>query len=232
MSDGLESPENPYYPVLLDLVGRRCVIVGGGKTALSKARALKSYGGEVVIITPYFTEALSILHHEEVATVELRNYVRGDLEDAFLVVSATGSEEVDDAVWAEAQERRCLINVIGRPDLCNFIVPSIVGRGHLQIAISTGGSAPVLARRLRKRFQEEFGEEWADYVDLLGQIRELLVTRVREEAKRKAILESIADSDLIDRMGKGDRPTAEDVIAPYLNPPDSAAGKAKGGKRG
>jgi precorrin-2 dehydrogenase/sirohydrochlorin ferrochelatase len=214
----------PYYPVYLDLSGRLCVIVGGGKVAQRKAKTLAGYGADVVVIAPDVSEELLELQADELATVEQRGYVRGDLEGAFLAVCATDSEEINRAVHAEAEERGCLVNVVDVPELCNFIVPSIVRRGGLQIAISTGGAAPTVAKRLRKRFQEEFGEEWGDYVQLLGEVRMLVMERVPGgEAARKPVFERIADSDLLERLRAGGKPSAEDVFAEFSTAPDEEA---------
>lgn len=212
-----------YYPVCLDLNGRLCVIVGGGKVAQRKAKTLASYGADVVVIAPEVTEELLGLETDGLATVEQRGYVRGDLQGAFLAVCATDSEEVNRAVFAEAQDRGCLVNVVDVPELCNFIVPSIVRRGGLQIAISTGGAAPTVAKRLRKRFQEEFGEEWAEYVSLLGEVRVLVLEGVPGgETARKPIFERIADSDLLERLRAGERPSAEDVFGEFATSGDEA----------
>lgn len=205
-----------YYPVYLDLNGRLAVIVGGGKVAQRKAKTLAGYGADVAIVAPLVSPELLELQEQGLATIEQRGYVRGDLDGAFLVVCATDSEEVNRAVFAEAEERGCLVNVVDVPELCNFIVPSIVRRGPLQIAISTGGAAPTVAKRLRKRFQDEFGEEWADYVELMGTVRVLVMERVPGgEAERKPIFEAIADSDLLERLRAGEKPDAEDVFAEF-----------------
>jgi precorrin-2 dehydrogenase/sirohydrochlorin ferrochelatase len=213
-----------YYPVYLDLDGRLCVIVGGGSVAVRKARTLSGYGADVVVIAPEVSEELLELEADGLATIEQRGYVRGDLQNAFLAVCATDSEEVNRAVHAEAEERGCLVNVVDVPELCNFIVPSIVRRGGLQIAISTGGAAPTVAKRLRKRFQEEFGGEWADYVRLLGEVRLLVMERVPGgEAARRPVFERIADSDLLERLRAGEHPSAQDVFDEFSAAPDKKA---------
>jgi precorrin-2 dehydrogenase/sirohydrochlorin ferrochelatase len=217
----------PYYPVFLDLAGRLCVIVGGGAVALRKARTLADYGADVVVIAPDVSEELIGMQADGLVTVEQRGYVRGDLAEAFLAVCATDSEEVNRAVHAEAEERRCLVNVVDVPELCSFIVPSVVRRGGLQIAISTGGAAPAVAKRLRKRLSSELGEEWADYVTLMGEVRALVIERVPGgEAARRPIFERIADSDLLERMRKGERPSAKKVFREFVT---DAAAEAAGG---
>jgi precorrin-2 dehydrogenase/sirohydrochlorin ferrochelatase len=219
-----EDYSKAYYPVFLDLNGRLAVIVGGGKVALRKAVTLSGYGADVVVIGPEVTEELLQLQADGLATVEQRGYVRGDLEGAFLVVCATDSEEVNRAVRAEAEERGCLVNVVDVPELCSFIVPSIVRRGALQIAISTAGAAPTVAKRLRKRFQAEFGEEWAAYIELMGAVRLLVMERVPGgEAERKPVFEAIADSDLLERLRAGETPSAEEVFAEFAGEPKDEA---------
>jgi precorrin-2 dehydrogenase/sirohydrochlorin ferrochelatase len=224
----------PYYPVFLDLGRRLCVIVGGGSVALRKARTLADYGADVVVIAPEVSEQLAEMQSEGLITVEQRGYVRGDLADAFLAICATDSEEVNRAVYAEAEERRCLVNVVDVPELCSFIVPSVVRRGGLQLAISTGGAAPAVAKRLRKRLSAELGEEWGDYVTLMGEVRALVLERVPGgEAVRKPIFERIADSDLLERMGKGERPSAKKVFKEFVTdaPADAAPADAGDGGR-
>jgi precorrin-2 dehydrogenase/sirohydrochlorin ferrochelatase len=223
----------PYYPVFLDLAGRLCVIVGGGAVAVRKARTLAGYGADVVVIAPDVSEGLVSMQCEGLVTVEQRGYVRGDLAEAFLAICATDSEEVNRAVHAEAEERHCLVNVVDVPELCTFIVPSVVKRGGLQIAISTGGAAPTVAKRLRKRLSSELGEEWADYVTLMGEVRALVLENVPGgEAARKPIFERIADSDLLERMAGGERPSAKKVFKEFATgTTEGEPAKARRGRR-
>ncbi|MDI6901095.1 MAG: bifunctional precorrin-2 dehydrogenase/sirohydrochlorin ferrochelatase [Anaerosomatales bacterium] len=206
----------PYYPVFLDLTGRLAVIVGGGAVAERKVRTLVEYGARVRIIAPQVTPWIAGQAGAGTIEHEPRGYVRGDLEDAFLVICATDSAEVNVAVSDEAEARGCLVNVVDVPELCSFIVPSIVRRGQLQLAISTGGAAPAVAKRLRKHIDGHVGPEWETYVALLGELRALVMERVPgSEADRKPIFEAVADSDLLERIAAGERPTAEDLFARF-----------------
>jgi len=207
----------PYYPVFLDLTGRLAVIVGGGCVAERKVVTLAEYGARIRVIAPEATAVLEGLAASGAIELECRGYVRGDLAGAFLVVCATDSEEVNRAVHAEAEERGIIVNVVDVPELCSFIVPSIVRRGTLSVAISTGGAAPTVAKRLRRHVQEHLGPEWETYVTLLGEVRALVMGRVPGgEADRKPIFEAIANSDLLDRIAGGARPTAEEVYAEFV----------------
>ncbi|TDB37623.1 MAG: bifunctional precorrin-2 dehydrogenase/sirohydrochlorin ferrochelatase [Actinobacteria bacterium] len=207
----------PYYPVYLDLTGRLAVIVGGGVVAERKVTTLLEYGPRLRVVSPEVTPAIEELAASGAIELERRGYVRGDLAGAFIVISATSSEEVNRAVHAEAEERGCIVNVVDVPELCSFIVPSIVRRGTLSVAISTGGAAPTVAKRLRKHVQEHLGPEWDTYVTLLGEVRTLVMERVPGgEAVRKPIFETIADSDLLDRIRSGARPTADEVYDEFV----------------
>lgn len=206
-----------YYPVYLDLHRRLAVLIGGGGVAERKAKTLIRYGADVVVIAPETTETINEMEAEGELTIERRGYVRGDLGGAFLAICATDSEEINRAVFAEAQERGCLVNVVDVPSLCSFIVPSIVSRGPLQFAISTGGAAPTVAKRIRRKLTEEYGPEWADYITLLGEVRALVMARVPGgEPVRKPIFERIADSDLLERLRAGEKPSAEDVYTEFV----------------
>lgn len=182
-----------------------------------KVVTLLEYGPRVRVVSPDATPAIEELAASGAIELERRGYVRGDLEGAFIAICATSSEEVNRAVHAEAEERGCIVNVVDVPELCSFIVPSIVRRGTLSVAISTGGAAPTVAKRLRKHVQEHLGPEWETYVTLLGEVRVLVMERIPGgEAVRKPIFESIADSDLIDRIRAGARPTADEVYDEFV----------------
>ncbi len=206
-----------YYPVFLDLTGRLAVVVGGGEVAERKARTLADYGADVVVIAPEATQTIRSMQIEGLVTIESREYVRGDLSGAAICVCATDSEEVNRAVWEEARGSGCLVNVVDVPELCDFIVPSIVRRGPLQIAISTGGAAPAVSKRLRRRLREDYGAEWGEYVSLLGEVRGLAFERIADEAERKSLFERIADSDVLDRLRAGEVLSAESVYQEFAD---------------
>jgi len=219
--------DTPHYPIFLDLTGRLAVVVGGGPVAERKVRTLLRYGADVAVIAPEVTELLHELSDDQRITIEWRGYASGDLEGAFLVICATDSEEVNRAVHAEAEGRGQLVNVVDVPELCNFIVPSVVRRGPLQIAISTGGAAPAVAKRIRRWLALEYGDEWEIYVRLLGHMRPLVMERVEDSTARKAIFETIADSDLLVRITRGERPTPEEVFAEFAGEQGGPTGEGR-----
>lgn len=205
-----------YYPVFLDLEGRTVVVIGGGAVAARKVTSLVEHGARVRVVAPRFDERIASLSADGGVELVHRGYVRGDLAGAALAVCATDSAEVNRAVHDEAAERGCMVNVVDVPELCDFIVPSVVRRGQLQLAISTGGAAPSVAKAVRRELEARFGDEWAPYLELLGQVRVLVMERVPGgEAARKPIFDAIAASDLLERVRAGERPNAEDVFVRF-----------------
>ncbi|NPA94828.1 MAG: bifunctional precorrin-2 dehydrogenase/sirohydrochlorin ferrochelatase [Thermodesulfobacteria bacterium] len=172
----MTSFENSHYvPIFCNLQGKKVVVVGGGRVAERKVRALLPSGAKIVVISPQVTQGLQEIIAQGEATHVSRGFSPGDLDGAWLVIAATDDTEVQDKVFKESEAMRCFCNVVDEPEKCSFIVPSVVKRGALSIAISTGGQSPGLARHLRMRLQEEFGEEWALYTELIGRLRRLIL---------------------------------------------------------
>jgi len=163
----IEDANVVLYPIFLDLSGRRCVVVGGGEVAGRKARKLLQARARVVVISPEMGAELESVAVE----VHRRPYREGDLEGAYLAFAATDSREVNAAVAREARERGIPVNVADRPSDGDFALPSTLRRGALQVAVSTGGASPTLARRIRDELEEVFGPEWAGVVEELHRNR-------------------------------------------------------------
>ena len=155
------------YPVFMDLDGRRCVVVGGGEVANRKARKLLQARADVVVISPEIKPELESVAVE----VHRRPFEEGDLQCAFLAFAATDSREVNAAVAREADERGIPVNVADRPSEGSFAVPSVLRRGRMQVAVSTGGASPSLARSIKGELEGIFGPEWAGVVEELAVVR-------------------------------------------------------------
>jgi precorrin-2 dehydrogenase/sirohydrochlorin ferrochelatase len=163
----IEGENTVLYPIFLNLSGRRCVIVGGGAVATRKIDKLLRAGAEVVVISSEVSPELAQMGAE----IHLRPYEYGDLEGAHLAFTATNSREVNATVAKEAKERGVPINVADRPSEGDFAVPSTLRRGRLQVAVSTGGASPTLARRIMDELEESFGPEWAGVVEDFYKVR-------------------------------------------------------------
>ncbi len=149
------------YPLFMDVSGRRCVVVGGGGVASRKARGLLESGARVVVVSPEVTPEIEDMD----VTVERRPYAPGDLAGCTLAFAATDSREVNAAVVREAEEHGIPVNVADRPAEGDFALPSVLRRGGLQVAVSTGGASPTLARRIRDAMEPSFAAEWESVVE-------------------------------------------------------------------
>ncbi|WP_053057797.1 precorrin-2 dehydrogenase/sirohydrochlorin ferrochelatase family protein [Rubrobacter aplysinae] len=169
----MENGTSPLYPVFLELRERLCVVVGGGKVAGRKALGLSRSRALVKVVSPEIDPALESLAAENVESVgiERRKYEAGDLAEATLAFAATDRREVNAAVVREANERGIPVNVADRPSDGDFALPSTLRRGGLQVAVSTGGASPTLARQIRQELEPYFGPEWSGVVSELEEAR-------------------------------------------------------------
>jgi siroheme synthase-like protein len=156
------------YPLFMDVSGSRCVVVGGGGVASRKVRGLLESGARVVVVSP---EVVPEIEGMDV-TVERRPYRPGDLTGASLAFAATDRREVNAAVAREAKENGVPVNVADRPAEGDFALPSVLRRGGLQVAVSTGGASPTLARKIRAAMEPAFASEWAGIVERFRAARE------------------------------------------------------------
>ncbi|MCH7713342.1 MAG: bifunctional precorrin-2 dehydrogenase/sirohydrochlorin ferrochelatase [Chloroflexi bacterium] len=166
-----------YYPVFLNLAGKRCVIIGGGAIAEGKISKLKETGAQVTIISPDATPAIQKMAKKGVVEWTARKYQPGDLAGAFLGIAATDVRQVNQQIFEEAKELGVVLNVVDDPDLCAFIAPSVVERGPVTVAISTGGASPALARKLREALTDSPALEWADLAHVLSKARKEIKKR-------------------------------------------------------
>lgn len=209
----------PPSPLFVYLDGARVVVVGAGDVAERKIATLLEYGADVSVVAPEATPQVEQWADEGAIAFERRGYAAGDLEGALLVVGATNDRAVNEAVYAEASERSMLVNIVDVPDLCNTIIPSVLRRGNLQIAVSTAGSAPSVARDIRRSLEEQYSQTWERYIDLLGEVRMLIKQRITGPASaRMPIYEMLGKGDLLERLEAGEQLDAEGVYAGYVVP--------------
>jgi siroheme synthase-like protein len=197
-----------YYPVYLDLRDRLAVVVGGTALAEEKARGLLDAGARVTVIAPEVTAGLAELAASGALVHQARPYATGALDGAALAIVAEGPPEVRDAILAEARERNVLINTVDDLPRCNWIAPSILRRGHLTIAISTAGKAPVLAVRLRQRLERQIGEEHARFLEMAAAARAPLAARHPDFEGRRERWYQLVDSDVLELLRRGEEAAA------------------------
>jgi precorrin-2 dehydrogenase/sirohydrochlorin ferrochelatase len=160
-----------YYPVYLNLRGRRCIIVGGGTVAEGKISRLLDSGAVISVVSPDATPGIRQFVADGAVSWEERKYQSGDLDGAFIAIAATNEREVNRRVFEEAEQRGVMLNAVDDPPNCSFIAPSIVQRGPVTLAISTGGVSPALARKLRESLQVSDALAWADLSSVMAVAR-------------------------------------------------------------
>lgn len=203
-----------YYPAFLNLKGKKAVVVGGGRIAERKVLTLIKAGADVSVISPRLTERLRKQKESGRMRHIPRAYRPGDLKDSFLVIAATDSSDVNSRVAVEAP---CLLNVVDVPVECNFITPSIVERGPLVFAISTGGTSPALAKAVRKELEKSYGPVFSAYLAFVKTLRSRAMREITSKAAREKFLKSLASRDVLDTLRmKGLDSVKQSVMSRFL----------------
>ncbi len=204
-----------YYPVFLNLAGKKCVVVGGGQVALRKVRALLECGADVAVISPELCPELIEMAEKGEINALRRQYQPGDLGQALMAIAATDNSDINRQVATEARGNAVLVNVADDPDNCDFIAPSYLRRGDVTIAVSTAGSSPALARKIRARLEADFGDEYAALARLVSEVRTAVKRqgiRVSSDAWQEAL-----DLDLLsDLVRTGNDEKARDTLLSNL----------------
>ncbi|MCS7007747.1 MAG: bifunctional precorrin-2 dehydrogenase/sirohydrochlorin ferrochelatase [Thermoleophilia bacterium] len=184
--------EKRYYLACLDLEGRSCLVVGGAEPALEKARGLSECGAHVAVVAPEILPALRTIADE----LHERPYRTSDLDGRFLVIAATSSPELDRRVSADAEARSLPCNVVDRPELCSFILPAVLRRDPIAVAVSTGGASPALAQRLRDEIAAIVTEEHAELARRLRELRPWAKERFATYEERRAFFADLVARSL------------------------------------
>jgi siroheme synthase-like protein len=197
------------------------VVIGGGNVAVRKAQALLDAGAPVTVISPEFSADFQSLlsSYQEIQMIQ-RSYQPGDLAGAFVVIAATDNPPVNQSVWQEALQCGCLINVVDDPEHSNFILPAVVQRDEVKIAVTTGGASPALARRLRERLESLFGQEYGDLARLLAELRPELQRRFAPGEPRLQAALRLVDSDLLQILEHDGMEAARAKAQEYLTLPE------------
>ncbi|GAB4487248.1 MAG: bifunctional precorrin-2 dehydrogenase/sirohydrochlorin ferrochelatase [Thermodesulfovibrionales bacterium] len=203
-----------YYPAFLNLKGRKTVVVGGGPVAERKVRSLLDAGALVMVISPDLTQKLHRLKQQGRIDHKAREFRAGDLKGCFLAIAATDDPDVNIRVAAEAS---CPVNVVDVPFLCSFIVPAVVKRGPLTLAISTGGASPALARTIRKELEKMYGREMAAYLTYVRHVRKNALLKISDRKKRESFLKKLAAPALLVKLRKEGIAAVRTAVQKELN---------------
>ena len=196
-----------YFPLFIDIQGKKCLVAGGGKVACRKVRTLLSYGADVRLAALSMEEELTSMLEEDCRRIGLLG--QEDLEGAILVVAATGDREENHRIAVLCHDCHIPVNVVDCPAECTFFFPAVVKRGDVSIGINTGGNSPGLSRHIRRLIEREIPSFYGDLARGIGQIRDRLKVRIHDEKKRRKLLRQILDNAVSQKR----IPTPEEVDA-------------------
>jgi precorrin-2 dehydrogenase / sirohydrochlorin ferrochelatase len=186
-----------YYPVFWDIRGKKCIIVGGGEVAARKAERLLNCGAKVFVISPKLSPEVAALKEKNILCHIAAQYSDDLIDGAALIIGATDDEKINARISSDARSRNIPVNIVDDPAKCDFILPSLVQRGDLAIAIGTGGNSPALARHLREELESKYGREYEIFLNILGNLR---VKMVKNEGMGKEWFESLLAAGILDAI--------------------------------
>lgn len=186
-----------YYPICLNIFKRKCVVVGGGDVAERKVTRLLNAGADIEVVGRILTQELETMKSEGKIRHIADDYQEDFINEAFLVIGATDKNDVNEKIYLDAKKKGIMVNIVDSPDRCDFTLPSVVQQGDLQIAISTGGKSPALAKKLRKEMQGSYGPEYRILLDIMGQVREKVIIRGHPYEENKRLFEAILNSKIL-----------------------------------
>ncbi len=203
----------PYYPIYLDIENRNVVIIGGGNVCARKAETMMNYGARVTVVSPDFTDEIEKWAGEGCLQLRRKTYDDSDLEGANIVIASTDDESVNTTIAADCRRRRIPVNVVDVTHLCEFIVPAIIEKGSVQIAVSTGGKSPALARTLKEDLQRFIGPEYDEVNQILGSLRAGAKKVLPTDIDRKRFFDGIMAQGILGMLREGRRRDAYATIA-------------------
>lgn len=191
------------YPIFLELTGASCIVVGGGPVAQRKVQSLLSAGARVRVVALTASERIESLAAEKKLEWLSELYRPDHLDGARLVFAATDDAQLNARIAADARARDALANVAEPPETGDFMVPAVIRRGDVVLAVSTGGASPALAKKLRQQLEEVVGEEYGALARLMGEIRTLAEQQIKGQNRRQQLYEEIVNSNVLDLLRAG-----------------------------
>ena len=216
------------YPVMMNLQEREVIVVGGGHVGLRKVTGLLDAGATVIVISPKLVGGLMELAEQGRIKWVAKDFDESLLDlypQALLVFGTTSSRDVNVAVHRAAIRRKVPCNIADVPDLCTFFVPAVITQGDLMIAVSTGGSSPALARRIREDLEKKFGPEYASLTKLMAEIRKQVLNAGSSSDENRKLFLDLIDSEILAALRDNDRQRVIEILKSILpqqvNPEDT-----------
>ncbi len=181
-----------FYPMMINLKGKKVTIVGGGKVAFRKAKKFLEFNCDVKVVSPLFIKDFDSINVKFIYDEYKSDY----LKKSFLVIATTSSKKVNESIAIYCKENDIMCNIADDIELSDFIVPSSIKRGDLVISVSTMGNSPSLSAKIRKEIEINYGVEYEEYVDILGDIRNLVLEKCTDKDEKKEILNELVNLDI------------------------------------
>ncbi|MCS7223226.1 MAG: bifunctional precorrin-2 dehydrogenase/sirohydrochlorin ferrochelatase [Armatimonadetes bacterium] len=211
----METKMENLLPVMLRLAGQKVVVVGGGEVAFQKVTQLLECDACVTVVSPKLGWELATLNRR--FYWKQKEYEPADLEGAVIVFACTDDPSVNDRVYRDCQERGLWCNVADDPERCRFFMPALFRRGPVTVALSTSGTSPSLARRMRIFLEEIFGDGFGMLAFLLGDLKETIRQALPSFSDRRLFMDRVWNSPIWDLLEKGDRQGAENLLKSILS---------------
>lgn len=205
-----------YLPIFTKITNKHCLLVGGGDVAARKLSLLLAAGARVTLVAPSISESIKNDASQDSLKLLETSYHAALLDDMDLVVAATDNRELNEAVSRDAGERHIFVNVVDNPDLCTFIMPSIIDRSPVTIAIGTGGNAPVLARLLRGKIEALIPHRYGALAQLAAKYRDKVKDKLPTGTSRKNFWEKVFEGSIAERVFSGNQEAAEQQLETLL----------------
>ncbi|MCX8034371.1 MAG: NAD-binding protein [Thermodesulfovibrio sp.] len=207
-----------FFPIFIDIKGKKCVVVGGGTVAERKIKKLLKYGADITVISPDITHNIQKLVEKGKIEYLRKNYSKNDIKNAFLVIAATSDSKINTQILKNAQ---FLVNSVEKKEIVKktnnieFIVPAIFEKGHLKIAVST--EFPALSRTIKEELQYNYGKEFALYLKFLKTLRKEIKDKIKDSKKRQKLFKKIASKQIVSILRQYGFKRAKEEIDRIIN---------------
>jgi len=192
------------FPIFINLVNKNCLIIGGGSVAERKVADLLNYDANIILVSPRVGDKIKSWADEGLICWRNREFAINDLDNVFMVFVATNDNNINQEIVKQCRSRGILVNAVDDPPNCDFFVPAVVRRNSLVLAISTEGKSPMFARKLRMHLEELIGEEYGQFVDMLGEQRQHIKQTIPDIKIRQRVFRALVNSDILDLLKAGD----------------------------
>lgn len=204
-----------YYPIFLDIKGKNCLVVGGGPVGARKAAALEKCGANVKVVSDRFSDTFDGWGKTRLC-LEKKEYEKNDVNGMFLVFAATDNAELNQQIKKDASLLNILCNVADAADISDFLLPSTVNRGDLIVAVSTSGSSPAMAKKIRQDLEHQFGPEYEQFLILMGKIRNRLLSSGHAPDEHKQLFNALIDKGILEQIKANDEININLILSDVL----------------